>query len=182
MIKLLLTFCFLFGCLGSYGQTTYQLNKDTSKYKSSPLYVLKRLLKDPLFTSNLVINNSDIDSVSVIKPPGSVRLYGEKAGNGVVEINLKNRAVLLTYNELLTNFNISYTFSHLPVFIDSAIAHHPKETYFEVTAVKSVKLQNEQSTGLRYISILSIYPVRRMKKGEVYIGNVNYQDIIPATF
>jgi hypothetical protein len=160
MVKLSLTFAFLFAMLICNGQI-YQLKKDTSKYKNWPLYVLKRQLREPLQTSNLAVNALDIDSVNVIQNPISVQLYGEAGLNGVVEIVLKNNVRLVNYDQILSTFNIAYTYRNLPVFIDSAIAFHPKETYFELPYIKSAKIALETGTGMKYISIRTTSPIDR---------------------
>lgn len=172
MIKLSLTFTFLFGILSCFGQASY-LDKDTSKYKNSPLYILKLPQQAPLLTASLIINVNDLDSISVKKNPESVKLYGKKAVNGAIVIYLKDRASVVSYDQLLTDFNIAYSDSKLPVFIDSVMTVQANDTYFELEGIKSVKIAKEKSTEMPYISILSIYPLNRPKKGEVYIKGKN---------
>ena len=152
-----------------HGQTTYKLDKDTAKYKNSPLYVLKVPQQVPIPTANLVVNINDIDAINVIKNPESVKLYGHRAEFGVIEVSLKKHAALVNFDQLLTDYDIPYSDSNLPVFIDSVMTTQAKDTYFELTALKSVRIAEEKGTGMRYISILSIYPVRRPKKGDITI-------------
>lgn len=164
MIKLSLTFAFLFAGLFCFGQTTYKLDKDTSGFKNRPLYVLKLPQQAPIPTAALIIDVNDIDSISVKKDSESLKLYGKKARSGSIEIHLRDRASIVGYQQLLTDFNIPYANRDLPVFIDSAIAYQPKNTYFEISAVKSVKIAEEKATGMKYIIIISLYPLNRQKK------------------
>ena len=88
MIKLSLTFAFLFRVLFCSGQT-YQLDKDTSEFKNQPLYILKLKDQPPLQTTNILVDVTAIDSISVIKNKLAVKLYGKKGKHGVVEIYLR---------------------------------------------------------------------------------------------
>ncbi len=168
-LKLSVTTALLLGVLICCAQTTLQLDKDTSKFKENPLYVLKLSALSAFPTSNLVINTTAIDSINVYKSPVSVELYGKSAANGVVELVLKRGTKIINFNELLTAFKIASSDSDLQVFIDSAIAYQPTKTYFEPAAIKYVKVEIEKNTGMRYISIRSIYALKRPLKDSIYI-------------
>jgi len=72
MIKLYLTFTFLAAALLCFGQA-HQLDKDTTKYKSTPIFILKTSKRDSLQTSVISgILPIDIDSINVYKIPGFV--------------------------------------------------------------------------------------------------------------
>jgi len=90
-----------------------------------------------------------------------------------VEVVLINKANLINYEQLLKKFNIPNSESKLPVYIDSAIAFQPQKTYFELSAIKTVTTDIEKNTGMIYISILTIFPVKQSKKdGGTIIGRV----------
>jgi hypothetical protein len=167
MLKLSLTFAFLFGVFICYGQKPHKLSKDTSAFKFPMLYVLKLNNQAPMLSSNLLIDVMAIDSIAVIKEPRSVNLYGEKGKFGVMELHLRPGKPIVNYDQLLVDFNIPYSSSNLPVFIDSAIAYHPKETWYGVAAIKWVRIDTELETGMKYISIRSTFSIRRPEKNEV---------------
>ncbi|HEY4326218.1 MAG TPA: hypothetical protein VGN20_19690 [Mucilaginibacter sp.] len=154
MKKLIICF-FLYLCWAttSSGQAKYHLDKDTSKYKNSPLWLLQLPLTDPIQTSNIIINSNDIDSIIVYKDSPDTKLYGDKAFNGLVKLKTKKFIKVLYLDQLLELYHISADDRHLPVFIDSVIAYQPKKTLFETTYVKSVKIEKEKDTASRYISI-----------------------------
>src|SRR5438445_13811497 len=102
MIKLSLTFAFLFGMMTCFGKK--QFNKDTSKFKNTPLFIIKVSQLASLTTTNAVINPSDIDSINVFKYPFSENLYGNSGNNGVVVIVLKPRIRLINFDDLLASF------------------------------------------------------------------------------
>ena len=144
---LLLNFYLLSATAICYSQATHTLDKDTAKYKNSPLYIIKVPQQPAQLSTNLVIVINDIDSVSVHKSEESVKLYGKAAINGSIEIRLKPGSALINFERLLTAFEIPVSNINLPVFIDSAIAYQPKNTFFEPAAIKYVKIERETETG-----------------------------------
>jgi hypothetical protein len=170
-IKLSLTIALLLGVLISYGQTTFQLDKDTSKFKDLPLYIINVPQQSPVETFYINgFNPHSYESIKVDKNPDLVSVYGKKALNGIVTIGLKKGTKLLSFKQLLTANYISGNDRNLPVFIDSAIAYQPINTYFEPAMIKSVKIDTDLNTGTKYINIRSISALP--KKGEIYIrGN-----------
>ena len=121
-----------------------------------------------------MVNLNDIDSINVFKNAAAAsKMYEESNPNGVVEVVLINKANLINYEQLLKKFNIPNSESKLPVYIDSAIAFQPQKTYFELSAIKTVTTDIEKNTGMIYISILTIFPVKQSKKdGGTIIGRV----------
>ncbi|HEY5326626.1 MAG TPA: hypothetical protein VIJ27_06475 [Mucilaginibacter sp.] len=121
----------------------------------------------------MVIKPSDIDSINVFKDIQSENEYGKSGNNGVIVVVLKLGIKLINFDDLLKTYNINGSAGNLPVFIDSVVAYQPKNTYFELTAIKYVKVDNEKGTGIKYISIRTIYPIHRRTEDEIYIrGNV----------
>jgi hypothetical protein len=171
MVKLSLTISFLLGFSLCNAQIHSELNKDTSYFQRSPLYVLQLPLSDPFEGTGIFVKSADIDTVSVFKDSLTIATYGEKAANGVIIFKTRRFLKIITFEQLLTSYKI--TDSNLPVFIDSAIAYKPRKNYFDPKAVKSVSIEKDSVTGTNYISILSYEPIRRLKPGDISIrGNV----------
>ncbi|MCO5949935.1 hypothetical protein [Mucilaginibacter flavidus] len=167
MIKLSLTIFFLFGLVFCYGQANHQLDKDTTRFKNAPLYILQLPLADPLEASGIIIKPDNIESINVFKDGANTKEYGKKAINGLIIIKTKKTLKLLSINQLLTLNHIKN--NGLPLFIDSAIANMPGTYYFEKEMVKSVKVETEKETGMKYINIATLFPVHRLKSDEIYI-------------
>ncbi|WP_295795103.1 hypothetical protein [Mucilaginibacter sp.] len=167
MIKLSLTIFFLFGLVVSYGQTHNELNKDTTHFKNAPLYILQPPLTNQIEASGIVIKPEDIESINVRKDIASVEEYGQKAKNGVIILKTKKVLKIKILSELLEGFRI--TNKNLPVFIDSTIANKPATYYFDPEVIKSAGIKKELSTGMEYISIISIYPTHHPKQDKAHI-------------
>jgi hypothetical protein len=177
MIKLYLTFIFLFAASLCLGQA-HQLDKDTTKYKNTPIYILKTSKRDSVQTSAVSgILPIDIDSITVYKIPGFLPLYGRRAENGVVVIQLKKGVELLNFSQLLNTFNIPASKRNLPAFLDSTIVYQSQNAYFEAAAIKYIKIEQEKGVGTNYISIRTIFPITHQNAGGFVLkGKVNIID------
>ncbi|MEO6979219.1 MAG: hypothetical protein ABI113_12600 [Mucilaginibacter sp.] len=167
MIKLSLTFSFLLAALLCSAQENHKLYKDTSHFKNSPLFVLELPLSNPVEATGIIAKPEDIESINVFKDSATLKEYGEKAANGLIIIKLKINPKLLTLKQLLVSNQIKDT--NLPVYIDSAIAYKPTEYLFEPAMVKSAKIETEKETGMKYVSITTLFPVHRLKSDEIYV-------------
>jgi hypothetical protein len=161
-IKLLLIVTSFFGPSQVFGQQktnslSSQLNQDTNRYKPKPKLILYRPFKGVLETTNLVIDMLDVDSTesTEINSPG---IPAPDSLSITITYCLINNAPLLNYNELMKTYSIPSEDQNLPVFIDSLLAYKPKQTYYELGDVLSVRVATENSTGMRYISVITLFP------------------------
>ena len=65
---------------------------------------------------------------------------------------------MVIFYELMKTYRISYNYQKLPVYIDSTLACKPKKSLFEIGEVLSVKICEEKSTEMKYISITTLFP------------------------
>ncbi len=151
-----------------YGQVGHDLDKDTSKYKDLPLFIIKSNPNSELQISSMIgIDPNDINSINVFKNQDTIKIYGERAKNGVIYIGLKNAVQLLNIDQLYSKFNIHD--KSIPLFIDSAIAYRPQNVYLEPKLIKYVTIQEEKNTGMKYVSIRTVYPIKRLEKGGIVL-------------
>jgi len=169
MLKVIFTFFFLLLMLISYGQKKYKLDKDTSKYQTAVVMLLNIGHDSVLIARQHILDHNSIDSTKIERKKRFVDLYGKRADRGVLTIYLTPGTAIFNTNQLLKHFGIQISDMHLPVFIDSAIAAHPDETYFQLSAVRYVRLETEEKTNMRYISIRSMFIIQRSKLTDVYI-------------
>jgi hypothetical protein len=154
MLKLSLTFAFLFCVSLCFGQSSHHLKKDISGNTKQPIWVYKIPQQAPYFcTIYQGILTTDIDSIRIIKKTKSVSLYGKKAKNGAIVLYLKPDVVLIDLDKLLSAHNIPVTEQRLPLFVDSAFTINRLDLYFNPNAVKTVVINTEKKTGMKYISI-----------------------------
>lgn len=168
MVKSSLTFVSIFWVLICFGQSN-GLDKDTSKYKNAPLFILRLSQLSSFPTSDVVVNPNDIDSITVYKGASAEEIHSGTAKKGIVEFILKRGTKILNFDDLLTAFNIASAENNLPVFVDSVIIEKPKAAFFEPATIKYVKIEIEQSTGIKYIDIRTIFPMHKPNKDEIYI-------------
>ncbi|MDB5114665.1 MAG: hypothetical protein JWQ79_157 [Mucilaginibacter sp.] len=166
MKTLLFSAFFLLRFIPCYAQ---QLNKDTSKYKNAPIYILRQPNQPDIQASNLDIDVKKIDSLNVLTKDAAIKLYGVEGKNRVMFLYVNPTVKLLSLNDILDKYGIAVKNRELPVYIDSVIALHPSKLYFESNAVKTVKIEKENLTDNKYISILFIHPHLKPKPGEVFV-------------
>ncbi|WP_295670784.1 hypothetical protein [uncultured Mucilaginibacter sp.] len=162
MIKISLTSFFLLLSITSFGQTEYELNKDTSWFKSCSIAIFKiRTQTLQTYFCNILINPNNINNIKVDKTPGDTLIYGNNAANGIATLSLNPETQLLNYDQLLKKFKIEKSERNLPVYIDSVITYKPQNSFFEASMIKSIQIQKEKNTNNKYLSILSFYNIDR---------------------
>ncbi|MDB4922222.1 hypothetical protein [Mucilaginibacter sp.] len=170
MVKILLTFVFLFEGLFCSGQTFNQLNKDTANYKNTPVFVLNTGNKQlNIQTRHPVIDQNDLSAVNVYQKSETTNLILNDDRSGTIYFTFKPGITLIDLPHLLKKFDIAIKGSMLPVFIDSVFDYQPKTMYFQLSAVKSVKIEEEANTRMKYISIISVNPPLKLKQDEIYL-------------
>ncbi|WP_428327805.1 hypothetical protein [Mucilaginibacter sp.] len=161
MIKLSLTIAFLSVLSICYGQKTYHLNKDTANYKH---YAFMVTTDDGV---TVPIYNYAIDFGTV---ESTKKEYDKLANDTVIIYKLKPGIRLLNFDQLLKKFNIATKYADAPVYVDSAITYKPQTSYYQLSAVRSIKIQKEEGTHLKYISIITIHHVNNPKIADVFIN------------
>jgi len=160
MLKLPLTFAFLFWVSLCLAQKTYRLNKDTSKNKNSFFWTKNYLyvicLPDHAqmpALSMIGINPNNISSINQYKDTAHTKRYGERAKNGIAFVVLKKQVKLLTFDQLLTGFHINDPYKSLPLYVDSALFYDPAHLCLEVNQIRFMRIDIEEGTGMKYINL-----------------------------
>lgn len=149
-----------------HAQAKYSLDKDTNRYINWPLYIVKIPGKQTIEPFYLLTDPSSLVSLKMSKDSTQKNIYGKKATYGVITITLKKGTKLLPLAGLLNSFKVSKKDNHLPVFIDSALANHANGIYFTRAEIRSITVDIEKETGMKYINIRSRRPINR---NEIYI-------------
>ena len=149
MVKWSLTTVLLLVASMSYGQYRHQLLKDTSAYINRSFTIIRIDNQPDRKVYNYIIDTRNIDSIRFDSTAG-------KPNNFESFIKLNKKVKLLDISQLLAKYHIE-NYHNLPVYIDSAIVFRPESACFQLSAIKSVKVQKEKDTHLKYISINSIY-------------------------
>ena len=151
------------------------LNKDTSRFKNNPLfiYTINNQLQQ---ASNMVdIDPNYIDRIDVNRSHELIDKYGPRAKNGVVSLVIKPGVDvdLINTDQLFDQFKVKKRDRKLPVFLDSAITFEPYRMLFEARKVKTITVNKEDVTGVKYISITTTKPkpVRSLNAEPITIRN-----------
>jgi len=135
-----------------------KLNKDTTQFAKSPLYLVKLDGQANYYTVMPqlgLIEQSDIVQMEILKDKMADEQFHEKGKNGVIIITLKKETDLLTMDQLFDRFNIKKKFKNLPLFLNNNITAKLTDMVFAVKNIKSVSVEKEKGTGLKYLSIVS---------------------------
>jgi len=172
MKKLLIIPLFLFAAIKSYGQKLpWFLDRDTV-HKAEPLYVWIFPGHKPIIHGQYIVYPKDIDSLHVYSGNYARKLYGNAAKKGVVIVLCKKDTKIIPLTSLdsvLTVYKIGMNDNRLPVYVDSVLAYPINEIYLELNKIKSVKIDTEFVSDIRFINIITTDPPRKPKPGEIWI-------------
>lgn len=153
MIKASLTAAFVLVLSFCFGQYRHVLLKDTSELKNFEYVIIKTddLTSHP--TRNYVI---DYGCMASNKKDTNYQ-YSRHITDSIRIIKLKSGIKLLSLRELLEKSHIQKKYYDLPVFIDSIIVYDRNTSYFQRSAITSVKVKKEKKTDYKYISVFTIH-------------------------
>ena len=153
MIKLSLTVALVLTLSFCFGQYRHWLLKDTSEFKNYQYAVIKTDDFTSRPTRNYVIDYGCM----ILNKRDTNYQYSRHVTDSINIIRLNHGIKLLTLNELLVKSHIRKKYYDLPVFIDSTIVYDRNTSYFQKSAVTSVKVKKEKKTGYKYISVFTIH-------------------------
>lgn len=183
MKKLLIIVPFILLGITAVGQRLpWFLNRGTSHVNNIRLYIYYIPGKPPLklLGYELNLNPNSIREINVTNKNEAMRLYGREGENGVINIYCKkNTKIKLTkltnLTEILTKYKIDFKDRKLPVYIDSSFVNHPEIEYYNLSKIKSVKIDTEFVSDIRFINIITVDPPRKPikpKQGEIWIRGI----------
>jgi hypothetical protein len=137
-----------------------KLNKDTSGFAKSPLFILKIQGNDKEYpTLNILglTSQENIASMEILKDEMADDKYGVAGKNGVIIITLTQGIQIYQLNTLLDKHNIGKKYRKLPLYIDSTLTRNTTSIFYLSTEkIKNITVAKERETGLKYISLLTI--------------------------
>jgi len=130
----------------------------------NPLFVV-----DGIFTDNIdYLNNSDIESIEVLKDPSSLAIFGVKGASGVIAITTKKAKA----GQITVNFNSTYGVKQLVDKIELANGDDFKKI-FAMEAANGLD-DNDPTIGIKNTGFLN----NEMSK---WTGNTDWIDAITRT-
>ena len=117
---------------------------------------------------------NDITKIEVLKGNDGVNTYGKAALNGVVVIYIRQKIApsftkLPGLKEFFKEYSIKRKDRKLCFIIDSALVKQPCFHYFDFAIIKSVKIDTEKVSGIRFINVRTNKPITHYKKGTIMI-------------
>ncbi|MGF7078687.1 hypothetical protein [Mucilaginibacter sp. UYCu711] len=143
---------------GSSFAQQVKLNKDTSGFAKSPLYVFKVYGDNQEFTAAPLLGLIDqnlIASMEILKDKTADDMYGAKAKNGVIIITLTQGTEIHPLTYLLDQFNIKPKFRTLPLYINNTLTRSTTDMFYAPNKIKTVTIEKEKGTGMKYVSIIT---------------------------
>ncbi|MDB5003665.1 MAG: hypothetical protein JWQ34_1890 [Mucilaginibacter sp.] len=141
-------------CLAQQGK----LNKDTSAFAKSPLYIIKfknqtfKHLSTPMMS---LLPQADIQEMEVLSGKKADSLYHGEGKNGVIIITVNKEVTTFTKDALFKKYNIKKTYKDLPLYIDSALTYKADNNMFVIDHIKTITVAKDNETGKKYISIIT---------------------------
>jgi hypothetical protein len=141
-----------------------KINDHTNKHSNrAPIYILKVAgqadiichFKHTGFTL-ATINQTSIKSMEVLKDSTTVKRFGNKGKNGVIQIIMIDNTKIITTNELLKTRNIKKKDQKLPIYIDRVILKYPNEMFYDSSAIKSITVTLDPKTNKKHINIVTV--------------------------
>jgi hypothetical protein len=134
------------------------LNKDTSNFAKSPLYLLKPFGEQQTMRTLPVLGflkQEDIATLEILKDKIADSLYGAKGKYGVIIIGLTSVVKVYTIPEFLEHYQIKKQDLNLPLYLDNNILCNTTGMAITQGLTKTVTVAREKSTGKKYINIIS---------------------------
>jgi hypothetical protein len=141
-------------CLAQQGK----LNKDTSAFAKSPLYIIKfknqtfKHLSMPMMS---LFPRDDIQTMEILTDKKADSLYHGEGKNGVIIITVNKEITTLTKDALFKKYKISKKYKDLPLYIDSALTYKDDNNMFVIDHIKAISVAKDKETGDKYISIIT---------------------------
>lgn len=99
----------------------------------------------------------DIEDLNVYKNRDSlIGLYGEKAKNGVVSLELKKKAAIIEMDELFDSFNIKEKHRSLPLYVNDKLIIDKVGFFISSAMIRKVKVVNRPTDGVPDLEFISI--------------------------
>ena len=154
-------------------QLPWFMDRDTLHH-AAPEYVLLVPGQKPLISNIGFVNPNDIKSINILQGKNAVKLYGKSAEKEVVIISCKRKAKIIKISQIrldsaLSLYGISKEDQKLFVYIDSMLSYPTSNIYLETKKIKSVRIETEFVSGIRFINIITSNPQYKLKPGEVWI-------------
>jgi TonB-dependent SusC/RagA subfamily outer membrane receptor len=134
-----------------------KLNKDTSAFSKSPLYIFKLYADDKEYNGIPLIgliDQKDIASMEILKDKMANEQYGLKGKNGVIIITLSKDVEINQLDKLFDKYKIKQKQRTLPMYINNTLTHSTADMFYTASnKIKSVSI--EKDTGMKYISIIT---------------------------
>ena len=183
MKRLLLLIAFAFFMINVNAQKLpWFMSRDTSykyltTYNNVPMIVLLIPGKHPVKFKGYgldSIKTNEIESIDILRGEEANKKYGDDALYGVILIHFKKKTnpkmvKLNNIHDFYSKYKINESDQKLALFIDSNLIYHPDHQYFNFSTIKSVKIDTEFVSGIRFISATTINPVAHYKKGTILI-------------
>lgn len=164
MKKSLFTLMIFFATASCYAQKLpWFLDHDGSKYHYSPLYVIHTNDKTIKTCDYTVFNEllaPYIDSLKILKPPTSVKVYGPRAKYGAVILRYRDEVALDTVNrinlyDLIVEMDMGIK-TLLPIYVDHTYIKYPKDVYMNKEHIVSVEQRTEKAYhNATYFSVIT---------------------------
>jgi hypothetical protein len=137
-----------------------KLNKDTTTSLTTPLYIFKLYADDKEYNALpllALMGPETIFSMDVLTDKKANELYGSRGKYGVIIITLAKGIEVHEFDQLLNKYKIKPRFRKLPITINYALIRTTKYRYYTSTTtnIKSVSVEKEKETGMKYISIIT---------------------------
>ena len=103
------------------------------------------------------LNINDIKSITIPKDMDSLtQLYGERAKNGIISLELKEKVGIIEINELFDSFNVKDKYRSLPLYLNDKLVTDRINFFVTLAMVRKVKVVNRPTDGVPDLEFISI--------------------------
>lgn len=167
MKKLLIAFLLILGTVDVFGQDANQNEKTilriycgptkTDPAKSPMTVINGKYIIYQIDELDAHLNINDIKSITIPKDIDSLtQLYGEKAKNGIISLELKEKVDIIEIDELFDSFNIKEKYRSLPLYVNDKLIIDKSGFFISSVMIRKVKVVNRPTDGVPDIEFISI--------------------------
>ena len=129
--------------LFSHFNETFAQQTNTSR--PGPLCLVDTFVTDIKY---LILDPGKIESINVFKDTAAIKLYGDKARNGVVLIHPKEKISLLRLGALLDKYDFPDSLRHFRVCINEVVVERPDLILADASEVTSISTFNSTNWNI----------------------------------
>ena len=130
--------------VSSYSVSNAQNKNKVTEVKNPMLYIVKlRDQSKEVITKNLILNNSQIENLEVMKKDDIHKKFGSINEQVVITVTPKTTVKFIGLSKLFDRYKIDEKYWKLNIYVDSILVNDTSDFLIHFESVRSVQVKNK---------------------------------------